>query len=79
MNVLVLCLVAVFCSGAMTADSLVTDRLKEPSPYSRAELSAKSLASPDAEPPLSHSMNYRNKLQAELTPQKTSAVSQAQG
>ncbi|XP_031439085.1 leucine-rich repeat and guanylate kinase domain-containing protein isoform X2 [Clupea harengus] len=60
-------------TGAMTADSLVTDRLKEPSPYSRAELSAKSLASPDAEPPLSHSMNYRNKLQAELTPQKTSA------
>lgn len=56
----------------MSGDSL----LREPSLYSRAEFSGKSPVSADTELPLSHSANYRNKLQAELTPQKTSAVSQ---
>ncbi|XP_076153624.1 leucine-rich repeat and guanylate kinase domain-containing protein [Alosa pseudoharengus] len=60
-------------TGAMTGDSLVVDRLKEPSLYSRAELSAKSPGSLDTDFPLSHSTNYRSKLQAELTPHKTSA------
>lgn len=77
-NVPVLCLGWLcFGSGALSSDSLVTDRPKQPSPYSRAEFSAKSPGFADAELPLSHSTNYRNKLQAELTPQKTSAVSQA--
>ncbi|KAL2102657.1 hypothetical protein ACEWY4_001825 [Coilia grayii] len=59
-------------TGAMTSDSLMTDRgLKEPCGGSRAELRAKSPAPPDDE--LSRSANYRSKLQAELTPEKTSA------
>lgn len=66
-----------FGSGAISGDSLVTDHPREPSPYSKEEFSAKSPGSPDAELLLAHSTNYRNKLQAELTPQKSSAVSQA--
>ncbi|XP_063074090.1 leucine-rich repeat and guanylate kinase domain-containing protein isoform X2 [Engraulis encrasicolus] len=57
-------------TGGMTSDSLVMDRGRG---QSRAELSTKSPASPDEE--LAHSANYRSKLQAELTPDKTSAAS----